>query len=175
MKRLLLIFMLVGCGTAAQAESVILTPVKPASTRVTVIITAPPTTVKTPPPFNMGDFIVQQRKLHGKCGEFHDLAISVGWTEEQWPDLSRIVHRESRCDVRAHNKTDPMSGSRGLMQINGYWCSSVKYNPSGWLQAKGILTTCEDLYDPITNLRAGLAMWNYNDQRGKYGWSPWNL
>ena len=58
MKRLLLIFMLVGCGSVTKAESVTPTPVKPTSTRVTVIKKAPPTTVKTPPPFNMGDFIV---------------------------------------------------------------------------------------------------------------------
>lgn len=113
------------------------------------------------------------RMVYGKCGEWHDLAISVGWTEQQWAKLSYVIHRESRCNIKAFNKTDPNGGSRGLMQINGYWCRSNKYNPSGWLQAQGILNTCDDLYNPETNLRAGLAMWNYSQTVNKCGWRPW--
>lgn len=113
------------------------------------------------------------RIAYGRCGEWHDLAIRVGWTEAQWPTLSRVIHRESRCNINSFNRTDPNGGSRGLMQINGYWCRKNKYNPSGWLQAQGILSTCDDLYNPETNLRAGLAMWNYSQQRNRCGWRPW--
>ena len=113
------------------------------------------------------------RLMYGKCGEYHDLAISVGWTEAQWNKLSFVMHRESRCNTMAFNKTDPNGGSRGLIQINGYWCKKNKYNPSGWLQAKGILNTCEDLFIPEVNLRAGLAMWDYSQQRNGCGWRPW--
>ncbi len=113
------------------------------------------------------------RFMYGRCGEYHDLAISVGWTEAQWKKLSFVMYRESRCNPMSFNKTDPNGGSRGLIQINGYWCKKNKYNPTGWLQAKGILNTCEDLFDPATNLRSGLAMWNYSQQRNKCGWQPW--
>lgn len=113
------------------------------------------------------------RLFYGKCGEYHDLAIAVGWTEAQWPKLSYVMHRESRCNIMSFNKSDPNGGSRGLMQINGYWCRKNRYNPSGWLQAQGILNTCEDLFNPEVNLRAGLAMWNYSQARNKCGWKPW--
>lgn len=113
------------------------------------------------------------RLVYGRCGEYHDLAMSVGWTEAQWPKLSYVIYRESRCNIGSFNKRDPNGGSRGLMQINGYWCRKNKYNPSGWLQAKGILNNCEDLFNPEVNLRAGLAMWNYSQERNKCGWKPW--
>jgi hypothetical protein len=35
-----------------------------------------------------------------------------------------------------------------------------------------VLETCEDLYDPLTNLTAGLNVWRYAEERG-CGWSPW--
>ena len=113
------------------------------------------------------------RFMYGRCGEYHDLAISVGWTEAHWKKLSFVMYRESRCNTMSFNKRDPNGGSRGLIQINGYWCKKNKYNPSGWLQAKGILNTCEDLFIPEVNLRAGLAMWHYSQERNKCGWQPW--
>lgn len=113
------------------------------------------------------------RMFYGKCGEWHELAMAVGWTKEQWPKLSYVIHRESRCRIEAYNGTDPNGGSRGLMQINGYWCKKNRWNPHGWLQAQGILETCDDLYKPEVNLRAGLAMWNYSQQYNGCGWRPW--
>ncbi len=132
-------------------------------------------TANTSAPIDLSgvDWTGLARLMYGRCGEWHDLAISVGWTEAQWPKLSHVLHRESRCNIGSFNRTDPNGGSRGLMQINGYWCRKNKYNPSGWLQAKGILNTCDDLYNPEVNLRAGLAMWQYSQERNKCGWRPW--
>lgn len=113
------------------------------------------------------------RLVYGRCGEWHDLAMMVGWSEAQWPKLSYVLYRESRCNISTFNKRDPNGGSRGLMQINGYWCRKNKYNPTGWLQAQGILANCDDLFNPEINLRAGLAMWNYSQQKNKCGWKPW--
>lgn len=105
-----------------------------------------------------------------QCPQWEDLARSVGWPEEQIKKMSYVLYKESRCNPDAHNPNDPTSaGSRGLMQINGYWCIPNKYNPIGWLQEQGILSSCDDLYDPVTNLRAGLAIWM------RSGWSPWNV
>lgn len=119
------------------------------------------------------DWVGLARLIHGKCGEYHDLAIAVGWTEKQWAKLSFVMNRESRCNTMSYNRTDPNGGSRGLIQINGFWCRPSRYNKNGWLQEQGILSTCDDLYNPEVNLRAGLAMWNYSQQRNGCGWRPW--
>lgn len=163
--------LLTSCNETVSTQEVSIPTTTPS--RVTVIITQPATTTTTMPDLSGVDFTSLARNTYGQCGEFHDLAIKVGWTEKQWPKLSFVMHRESRCNTRSFNKGDPMSGSRGLIQINGYWCKSVKYNPTGWLQAKGILNTCEDLFIPEVNLRAGLAMWNYSQERNGCGWRPW--
>lgn len=119
------------------------------------------------------DWTALARHVYGKCGEWRDLAIGIGWPVEQWPTLSYVLHRESRCNIDSFNPTDPNGGSRGLMQINGFWCRPNRYTSQGWLQDKGILSHCDDLYNPETNLRAGLAMWNYSEDHNGCGWRPW--
>jgi hypothetical protein len=116
----------------------------------------------------------EARRQFGKCGEWRDLALMVGWPAEEWYTLSHVLYRESRCSIGSHNKADPVSGSRGLMQINGFWCRPSKYFPQGWLQTQGLLETCEDLFDPVVNLRSGLAIWLYGEDRHGCGWrGPW--
>ena len=97
-----------------------------------------------------------------------NLALSVGWPEWETPTLMRVLKRESNCTPQAFNAKDP-GGSRGYMQINSFWCTPSTYWPTGWLQAKGILTVCDELFDPRINLIAGLAIWHNSN------WSPWNL
>jgi len=105
-----------------------------------------------------------------RCDEWVDTAVAVGWPEEQLPKLSYAVYRESRCDPDAQNTDDPTRiGSLGLIQINGFWCLPSQYWPDGWLQTHGILDDCDELFDPETNLRAALAIWENS------GWGPWNL
>lgn len=116
----------------------------------------------------------EARMLYGKCGEWKPLALAVGWPESEWGTLSKVLYRESRCNIDSWNKTDPSSGSRGLMQINGYWCRPNKWSTAGWLQDHGILNTCEDLFNPEINLRAGLAIWMYGENKHGCGWrGPW--
>jgi hypothetical protein len=98
-----------------------------------------------------------------------NLALSVGWPATETPTLLRVLKRESNCTPDAFNPRDTAGGSYGLMQINGFWCTPSAYWPQGWLQAKGILTTCDQLFDPKINLTAGLAVF-YNSN-----WKPWNL
>lgn len=124
----------------------------------------------TPPTLTIDEY----RQLYGPCGEYHDLAIAVGWPEDQWKKLSRIMFRESRCDTLAHNTTDPTkAGSRGLIQINGFWCLPNRYNPNGFLQKVGVLGSCDDLWNPEINLRAGLAIYQYSEDVNGDGWQPW--
>jgi hypothetical protein len=103
------------------------------------------------------------------CAQALNLALSVGWPATETPTLMRVLKRESRCLPKAHNKKDTVGQSYGLMQINSFWCTPSAYWPQGWLQAKGILTTCDQLLDPKVNLIAGLAVWHNST------WSPWNL
>lgn len=79
---------------------------------------------------------------------WHDLAISVGWSEENWPILSCIISRESHGNPNAKNKH---SSATGLLQ------ELASHHP-------GV-----DLYDPETNLRVGVEMFNSR------GWQPWTL
>lgn len=110
---------------------------------------------------------VSSGKYSRSCPEWEPLALSVGWPAEQIPKLSYVIARESNCHPTSWNQADPGTGSRGLTQINSFWCTKNQYNPDGFLQARGILSTCDDLFDPATSLRASLVIWN------RSGWSPW--
>lgn len=147
------------------------------TTTAAPITTAAPTTAApttTQAPLSPEEIIHQARLQYGKCGEWHDTAIAVGWPETEWPTLSFVLYRESRCNIGSWNKTDPNSGSRGLMQINGFWCRPNRYDPNGFLKSVGVLNTCDDLFDGETNLRAGLAIWTYGENKHGCGWrGPW--
>ena len=97
------------------------------------------------------------------------IALDVGWPATEMAKLARVLYRESRCSSSAYNADDPWGGSHGLMQINSFWCRPNSNWPVGWLQHHGIVTTCADLYDPATNLRAALAIY------GNSGWHPWGI
>ena len=104
------------------------------------------------------------------CEQVFDTAKAIGWPADQLGMLVAIAQRESRCQPDAFNPSDPNGGSYGIMQINGFWCESSQYWPNGYLQAHGLLTSCTDLYDRETNLRAALAIFNYSN-----GWRAWSL
>ena len=94
-------------------------------------------------------------------------AYRAGWSDWDIETLMMVVRRESACTPTAYNATDPNGGSYGLTQINGFWCRPSKYWPQGWLQAHGIVGACEDLWDPMTNLKAAYAIHRNS------GWVPW--
>jgi len=95
--------------------------------------------------------------------QFAALAVNLGWPVEQYEKLVMVITRESNGIATSHNTKDPMSGSYGLMQINGFWCRGA----NSYLQKAGLLTSCEMLLDPQINLRAGLIIFT------RSGWSPW--
>jgi hypothetical protein len=95
--------------------------------------------------------------------QFAALAVNLGWPVEEYETLVKVITRESNGIAIAHNTADPMSGSYGLMQINGFWCRGA----NSYLQKAGLLTSCEMLLDPQINLRAGLIIFT------RSGWSPW--
>lgn len=107
-------------------------------------------------------------KPKSECESALQLALDVGWPAKELATLARVLWRESRCSFGpVLNPHDPMSGSYGLMQINGFWCHPTKSNPVPWLQQRKLITECVDLYGAETNLQAGLAIWRNS------GWHPW--
>jgi len=97
------------------------------------------------------------------------LAQQAGWPLTEMGTVARIIYRESGCKVNAYNGKDTAGGSYGLYQINGYWCRPNKYWPTGWLQTKGLVTTCADLFNPVVNTNSALAIWHNS------GYGPWAL
>jgi soluble lytic murein transglycosylase-like protein len=100
------------------------------------------------------------------CEQFSALAVNLGWPADQRTVLESIMWRESNCTPNAVNSKDPNGGSRGLMQINGFW--------TPWLTDAGIITSAENLLQADVNLRAALAIYNYGVDKHGYGWGPWS-
>lgn len=121
---------------------------------VTVLLMVPASNRDVPPP--------------DPCAKVAAFALAAGLPAKQLPTALRIAHRESRCFSRAHNPADPMTGSYGHYQINGFWCRPNRYWPEGWLQAKGIVERCTDLYQPDVQAAAMVAIYRNS------GWLPWS-
>ena len=97
------------------------------------------------------------------CQQFSALAVNLGWPVEQRQKLEMVMQRESSCRPNSHNKRDTVGQSYGLLQINSFWCKGA----NSYLQKAGLITSCENLLQAQTNLKAGLIIWT------RSGWSPW--
>lgn len=101
------------------------------------------------------------------CTQVATLALAEGLPQAELETALRVAVRESRCTSDAFNPHDTMGGSAGVYQINYFWCKPSTHWPTGWLQAQGILDTCDELFDPTTNTKAMVAIWRNS------GWLPW--
>ncbi len=128
----------------------------PTETPQVVIASLPPTTTTTTVP-----------ALVTSCTQVASLALAEGLPASELETALRVAVRESRCTSDAYNASDPNSGSYGIYQINGFWCLPNSNWPTGWLQAKGIVETCADLFDPTTNTKTMVAIWRNSS------WLPW--
>lgn len=108
-----------------------------------------------------------------RCPMWWATATTEGFTPELLPTLDRVLYRESRCDPTQLNAADPNGGSLGLTQVNRFWCLPSKYYPNGYLQTVGVLSDCDELYDPATNLRAAFALVSYSLSEGLEPWAQW--
>lgn len=95
--------------------------------------------------------------------EIGRMALAAGWPEEEIANVIAVAFGESSFNSGAHNP-DASTGdnSYGLMQIN----MIGDLGPSR-REAYG-LSSNEDLFDPATNLRVALGIW----QGG--GWGHWS-
>ena len=125
-----------------------------------VTVPSPTTTIAITTPITQPD----------ACQTVFDMAQHVGWAEKDLTQLVAVAYRESRCLPLAFNPNDPNGGSNGAMQINQFWCKPSRYWPNGYLQAYGLISTCNDLFDLENNLRSALAIFRYSN-----GWRAWSL
>ena len=109
------------------------------------------------------------------CHQYATAVAYVGFPSHERSTTLRIMHRESRCIHTVFNSSDPNGGSIGLMQINMFWCKPSKYFQDGWLQTQGLVESCDELYNPLTNLKAAKAIYDYSLDRNGNGWQPWGL
>lgn len=88
-------------------------------------------------------------------GTLNSWIAAAGWPSELWSWVRCIVNRESGGDPSARSRTH----DTGLMQINDV--------NVGFLRGEGIIMSRYDLFDPVVNLRAGLALFELS------GTGPW--
>ena len=114
---------------------------------------------------------------NARCGALWPTAVEAGWSPKDLTTLDYIMYRESKCNTKAFNGDDPMGGSVGLTQINMFWCKPNSSRKVGFLQSEKVLKMCTELFDPETNLKAALTIFQYGESRyGKgNGFGPWNL
>lgn len=106
-----------------------------------------------------------------KCPKAMALAIQAGFKKNDLPKLDHIIYRESRCAPGATNLNRRSDGTvwstdYGLTQINGY--SWVTY-----LRNKRIVSKSSELLEPLTNLRAAKALYDYSKKEGLDPWFQW--
>ena len=126
---------------------------QPVISTTTSTTTSTSTTTEVPLVSDPLDYIDEQRMLHGRCGEWHDLAIEVGWQESEWEILSNVIYRESRCTPDAWNGSD--AGLTQINKIHTAWLADM-----GWSHP-------EDMFDAKANLLFALRLWETS------GWRPW--
>ncbi|MFZ9261636.1 MAG: hypothetical protein ACO23G_14595 [Limnohabitans sp.] len=98
------------------------------------------------------------------CQEWADTAVRGGFVLDDLRIALQVAELESAC---LPNAIGDNGQSWGLMQINNYWCTPVKYWPGGYLQTQGIIDSCTELLDPLTNMHAA---WHIATH---YGWNNW--
>ena len=131
------------------------------STTSTTTTTVAPTTTLPPVQLTYEQTVELARAIWGQCGEWHDLALEVGWPESEWPRLGHVLYRESRCTPSAWNGHDA-----GLAQINQVH--------TDWALQMG-MTFPTDLFIPANNLYFAYRLWSAREEKGLCGWQPWSF
>ena len=168
--------------SAIQADPPLVVATDPPSQVTYVTITDPPATTSTSSTTSSTTtttFVPALLPVDHVCYDWLPMLLEAGWPAD--PDILAtaltIMWRESRCQPDALNER---SHDIGLWQINARsWCRPNKYNahPAGWLGGQGIISNCDDLYDPAINMRSAFAMYKYSEDKNGpgMGWWPWRL
>ena len=107
------------------------------------------------------------------CPQWYDLAMQF-FSPTEWNTIDFLLNRESKCDLQALNPKDTNGKpSYSLFQINAFWCRPSKHYQQGFLQEQGVLTTCDDLFEPEIQFRAARAIYVEGLVRHGRGWRSW--
>jgi hypothetical protein len=99
------------------------------------------------------------------CTEYAPQALAAGFTADELPIILTILELESMCFPHVIGDN---GHSYGLAQIHApSWCHPNRWNPTGYLRARGVLEACDELLSPTINLQA--AWWVYVEG----GWRQW--
>lgn len=144
--------------TVVVSATVPATTTAPSSTVASTSTTVPASTTTVtlpaePDPAGIADAL---------CPEMWRTALAVGFTEDDLPDLDRIVWAESRCDPTVVSPTRDY----GLAQIN--WAAHGHR-----LTAEGV--TREMLLEPWINLAQALWIAQYAEEHYGCRWQPWYM
>ena len=117
---------------------------------------------------------------HGDISWLPQLAAEAGWPERTWKRLGQIILRESGgcpnrrggdavnqfCEITHVTEWNHRSDT-GLLQLNGVHWKQDHPQYAGLICKQMDICTQEPLLDPLTNLQAGLLLWQVA------GWQPW--
>lgn len=100
------------------------------------------------------------------CAEYAPEALAAGFTASELPLILTIIELESMC---LPHVIGDAGASFGLSQIHApSWCHPNRWNPEGYLRARGLIDACDELLNPSINLQA--AWWVYVEG----GWEQWS-
>jgi hypothetical protein len=169
MKRIIVaLFALSACGSAISGPTT--EPLPPiellelSTTSPTTTTVVPPTTLAPVPvtvQLSYEQTVELARATWGKCGEWRDLALSVGWPESEWPRLGQVLYRESRCTPSAWNGHD--AGLSQINQVHTSWANEMGFDFPN------------DLFIPENNLYFAYRLWSAREEKGLCGWKPWSF
>lgn len=106
----------------------------------------------------------------GDCEGWVGVAYGIGWPATALDTLKLAMQLESGCNPQA---VGDHGDSVGILQLHCPTWATPNHNwPIGWTQHYGF-GDCNALRDPITNLRAGLAIWE-GWKGSTPGWQHWH-
>lgn len=124
-----------------------------------------------------------------KCPAAMRTALKAGFSRKDLPTLDRIVHRESKCQPGAvgwnyRSGMDHTDCRRRpwpeYRRCDAVWSADFGYsqiNDVSWvtyLRGKKIIKSSADLLDPLTNLIAAKALYDYSLSKGYSAWKQWD-
>lgn len=106
----------------------------------------------------------------GNCDAYVAIAAHIGWPPAALDTLRLAMELESGCNPQA---VGDAGDSIGLLQIHcPTWGTPNSNWPVGWMQHYG-WGNCNDLFNPMTNLTVGLAIWE-GWKGSTPGWHHWH-
>lgn len=124
-----------------------------------------------------------------KCPAAMRTALKAGFSRKDLPTLDRIVYRESKCQPSAvgwnYRKGMDHTDCRRrpwpeYRRCDAVWSADFGYsqiNDVSWvtyLRGKKIIKSSADLLDPLTNLIAAKALYDYSVSKGYHAWKQWD-